>query len=369
MAVNFYENHNRAVAGTRLFLALSSVRRIVTAAPIALVAIAATWSAALADEGGVSFWLPGFFGSLASTPQQPGFSLASIYYHTDVSATGNAALSREITIGQFNPSLNVSLNANVNAKADLGVFAPSYVFATPFFGGQASVAVIGIYGRNDTSLNATAAATLGPLSVARSTTLSDTTTGFGDLIPQFAVCWNSGVNNFMTYLTGDIPVGKYDLSDLANIGIGHGALDGGVGYTYFNPQTGQEFSATFGLTGNFKNQSTGYTNGLDSHLDLGVSQFVTKQLQIGAVGYVYDQLTPDSGCAPILCPLELRVVGFGPQIGYIIPMGTMQGYLNVKGYKEFDAQARPEGWNMWVTFVLSPAPAAAEAPSPPILRK
>jgi hypothetical protein len=50
-----------------------------------------------ADENGVSFWVPGFFGSLAATPQQPGWSLASIYYHTDVSGSGNIALSREIT--------------------------------------------------------------------------------------------------------------------------------------------------------------------------------------------------------------------------------------------------------------------------------
>ena len=34
---------------------------------------------AAADEGGVSFWLPGLFGSLAAAPQQPGWSLASIY--------------------------------------------------------------------------------------------------------------------------------------------------------------------------------------------------------------------------------------------------------------------------------------------------
>ena len=43
---------------------------------------------AKADEGGVSFWVPGFFGSLASTPLQPGFSLGSIYYHTDVKGGG-----------------------------------------------------------------------------------------------------------------------------------------------------------------------------------------------------------------------------------------------------------------------------------------
>jgi hypothetical protein len=36
---------------------------------------------ATADEGGVSFWVPGFFGSLAAVPQQPGWSLVNIYYH------------------------------------------------------------------------------------------------------------------------------------------------------------------------------------------------------------------------------------------------------------------------------------------------
>jgi hypothetical protein len=80
----------------------------------------------LADEDGVSFWIPGFFGSLAATPQQPGWSLASIYYHTDVSGSGNIAVSREITIGQFNPSIDANINANVHAIADIGFVIPSY---------------------------------------------------------------------------------------------------------------------------------------------------------------------------------------------------------------------------------------------------
>jgi len=39
-----------------------------------------------------------------------------------------------------------------------------------------------------------------------------------------------------------VPVGAYDSTRLSNIGIGHGAIDAGVGYTYLNPQTGHEFS-------------------------------------------------------------------------------------------------------------------------------
>jgi hypothetical protein len=284
----------------------------------------------LADEDGVSFWIPGFFGSLAATPQQPGWSLAAINYYTDVSASGNAAVAREIRLGRFNPTIDISASANVHSKVDLQMLIPTYVFATPFFGGQASASLIGLYGVNDTALNATA--TTSPIPFTRSIDLQQTTSGFGDLIPQFAVRWNAGVNNYMAYLTGDIPVGKYSSSDLANIGIGHGALDGGLGYTYFDEKAGHEFSAVAGLTGNFRDPSTGYTSGLDFHLDWGASQFLTKQVQVGLVGYVYEQLTPDSGCAPILCPFESRVIGIGPQFGYIFPVAGMQGYVNLKGY-------------------------------------
>ena len=33
----------------------------------------------------------------------------------------------------------------------------------------------------------------------------------------------------------------------------------------------------------------------------------------------------------------------------------VQGYLNLKGYYEFDARDRPEGWNVWATLAFSPA--------------
>lgn len=46
-----------------------------------------------ADESGVSFWIPGFFGSLAATPSVPGWSWAT-YYHTDVSSGAGAAFPR-----------------------------------------------------------------------------------------------------------------------------------------------------------------------------------------------------------------------------------------------------------------------------------
>lgn len=76
-------------------------------------------------------------------------------------------------------------------------------------------------------------------------------------------------------IAGDIPVGSYDPKRLSNIGIGHGAIDDGGAYTYLNEKTGTEASATLGVTENFKNTSTNYTNGRDSHRDLGAAQFLS----------------------------------------------------------------------------------------------
>ena len=104
--------------------------------------MAIAWSqAARADEGGVSFWVPGFFSSLAAAPQVPGWSLATIYYHTSVSAGGDVAFARQVGPGLLNVNFTGNVNANLNADADLGLAIPQYVFATPVLGGQAAVAM------------------------------------------------------------------------------------------------------------------------------------------------------------------------------------------------------------------------------------
>jgi hypothetical protein len=56
----------------------SFAERLGTACLTLFVALACAAGSARADEDGVSFWIPGFFGSLAAVPQQPGWSLTSI---------------------------------------------------------------------------------------------------------------------------------------------------------------------------------------------------------------------------------------------------------------------------------------------------
>ena len=92
---------------------MKQVVHIKLAKQIALCALAAATSfaakPAIADEGGVSFWVPGFFGSLAATPQVPGFSFANVLYYSQVSAGGNVAFAKQVPLGNININFNGNL--------------------------------------------------------------------------------------------------------------------------------------------------------------------------------------------------------------------------------------------------------------------
>ncbi len=304
--------------------------------------LASVPQSASADEGGVSFWLPGFNGSLVAAPGTPGWSWIQAYYHTQPSVGGGKQLSGG---GQIRVGLDVA--------ADLAFFGPTYTFAEPVLGGQAAFSVLGLGGQMRASADAVlAGGGGGVISVNR----TDTLLAFGDVFFQGTLKWNRGIHNYMTYWMTSAPVGSYNSNRLANTGIGHSAIDGGFGYTYFDPSKGHEFSYLMGLTYNFENKDTNYRNGVDFHVDWAASQFLSKQSFIGIGGYLYNQLTGDSGSGATLGPSHSRVAGIGPQIGYVFPIGEdKQGALVLKGFWEFAAQHRAEGWNAILALSITPA--------------
>jgi hypothetical protein len=187
------------------------------------------------------------------------------------------------------------------------------------------VGAIGIYAVVDTSLTGTVtgalATPLGTLPFSRFDTISDSVTGFGDVLPIATLRWNAGVHNYMTYITGDIPVGAYDQFRLSNVGIGHGAIDAGGGYTYLNPQTGHEFSGVLGFHLQFRESIDPVSKRRRHALRLG-RLAVLEQFLIGAVGYVYKEVGCDSGSGDHVGCFQSQVVGMGPQLGFIIPLST-----------------------------------------------
>ena len=295
-------------------------------------------TAARADEGGVSFWLPGQLGSLTAVPGEPGWSMPMLYIHTDVDAGGERTFTR-----------GGRLVAGLDARADLGLVVPTYTFAQPVWGGQAAFG-IGIGGGH--MKDGIHGSLTAPGGVVVSGEVGDSRTGFTDLYPMATVKWNRGTSNYMAYLAGGVPVGAYTQGRLANLGTNHWSVDAGGGYTYLNPKEKLEFSAVAGLTYNFENPDTNYKNGIDGHIDWGASYFVSPTMHTGLVGYFYHQFTGDSGDGARLGDFKSRVNAVGPQVGWFFEGGGKKYYANLKALSEFGAKNRPEGWSAWLSLVV-----------------
>ena len=212
-----------------------------TSGLLALVTMLSPWVSAQADEGGAAFWMSGSYFFSAAVPDQPGWSIPTqIYYYTG-SAGRNERFQRGNTV-----------NLGLSSQLVLASVTPTWDPNTKWLGGQPSLSLTVGGGWNSTSADISISTETGTQTLNR----SDSIWGGMDLSPQAQIAWSRGNNNWMTYITGNIPTGAYNSQRLSNIGLGHGAIDAGAAYTYFNPQTGHEFSVTTGLTYNFINPST-----------------------------------------------------------------------------------------------------------------
>ena len=294
----------------------------------------------------MSFWLPGEYASMAAVPPAPGWSLTLMPYYY----SGRMEESRVLPQGLI-------LSSGTETQSPLLYVQPGYAPATKVLGGQAFFGLVFGAGGNRTQADTAVSFA----SMSRQFDTSGSKTGGTDLSPYASIAWDDGAHNWMAYLTGNIPVGAYNSQRVANLGIGHGAIDAGGGYTYFNPQSGHEFSAVLGFTYNFENPDTDYTNGVDAHLDWDVSQVLSGNWQIGLAGYVYYQLGadryPTAGAlgalrAQALGDFRSRVAAIGPELGYVFNINGTQVSLNVRGYREFWAQNRPEGYTLFAALGL-----------------
>jgi hypothetical protein len=288
-----------------------------------------------ADEGGVPFWLSGEYSSMSAVPPVQGWSVIVLPYVYN----GSAEKTANFQHGQ-------SINAGVNARESLGLVQLGYATEEKLLGGVPYIGVAWGPGANTTTAFASLTGTKYEANRANSTT------GVTDLYPQASLSWNKGNDNYMTYLTGDVPIGTYNPATLSSLGIGHAAVDVGGGYTYLNNTTGLEYSGVLGATYNLMNNQTNYQNGVDSHFDWDLSHFLSEHWQVGIAGYVYYQLTADSGSGDLVGAFKSRVAAAGPEVGYAFNVNNKPAYANLRFYKEFWAQNRVQGYATIATISI-----------------
>ncbi len=319
---------------------MSTDRLLRNLAAVAVVLLVA--QPAAGDEGGVSFWLPGQFGSFAAVPAAPGWSLGAVYYHASTNASGNKQFVR-----------GGRIDAGLDVTADLLFLAPSYAFAEPVLGGQLGLQVTGVYGRAKVDTTGTLT---GPGGTALTGAQSDSNTGVGDLYPMASLKWNRGVHNFMAYAHGR--------------GSGRLLRQGSPGEHRHQPLGA---GPRRGLHLPRRQEGPRALRGVRLHLQLGEPGHELQERQqlaprLGGVavpvgdlprragGILLHQLSGDSGNGATLGGFKSQVAAIGPQAGHFFPVGGQKWYVNLKGCYEFDAKYRPEGWNVWLTLAIPLSP-------------
>jgi hypothetical protein len=296
----------------------------------AAIAVLSAIGEARADEGGASFWIPGQYAqNLAATPPSPGWSVPVTLYYYSGRAPGSAGPNSAVTPGTRSQSWQLSAT-------------PTWAPEAKLLGGQPALMLSAGVGSNATELPATGAS--GPE--------SQTVGGATDLAPAATLAWQRGNDSWMVYLTGNVPVGSYASARLSNVGIGHGAFDGGSVYTYDSDATGRSFSAALGVTYNSTNPDTHYRSGIDSHLGLSAMFPLAGGVRAGLSGYVYYQLTGDSGGGDACGSCKSRVAGVGPQLNRTFNVGRQSWSANVRGYWEFRASNRLQGTAWFATVAI-----------------
>jgi hypothetical protein len=295
-----------------------------------IFAIFFTLNFSFADEGGSSFWYCGQFASLVAVPKNPGWNIDSKIYYFD----------------EQNTSLNQTFNGEIQTEditSQTGLFflEPSYTPNTQWFGGQPSFTLAQGYGHGFSTASFTYNGS--------EKNLSQNIWGLSNMYPFMEIAWKNENYNWLVYLMGGLPVGNFDPYNISNLGTGHYAIDLGFGYTYLNKESGWEGSGLLGFTYNFINPQTNYKNGIDSHLDYAISNFLSPNWELGVVGYVYYQLTDDKGN---LGPFKSKAAALGAEGTYYWKSGEYEMNFNLRGYYDFWTENRLGGFSMYAVFTV-----------------
>ncbi len=272
-------------------------------------------SGAMATEGGGGAYAGGGQGFLAGVLPPPGFYFIEYaqHYTADKLMDGNGN------------RLPVNLNLNVSAAVQRFLWQSDI----PVLGGH-----LGAY-------------TLIPL-VHASVGGAQSRNGLGDIVVAPFISWHFN-KNFHMASSFDIvmPTGQYDKSTLVNLGRNYWTFEPVVALTYLT-DNGMEFSGKFMYDFNTENSDTNYKSGQEFHFDYAVGQHFGKWTA-GLVGYVYKQVTGDSGArdtiySPNVGSNKGQVFAAGPGLRYDAKNGVS---IEARWNKEFEAENKTEGNRFW----------------------
>jgi hypothetical protein len=321
------------------------MRTVLVSTLAALVAVA---PAARAVEGGLGAYLLGSRDSLAGIAAPPGDYLTTDVIYID----GSVSFL----------SLGGAVLTDVTSTAWLLKLSYTHSFASRLGGGQPVVTFTLPVVSGELKFD-------GDLSNGLGGSFRDDATNFGDLVVTPSLGWSDGNRHWLVAASIFAPTGYYEEAsvDLAtrevnaiSFGKNRWAIMPTAAFTYLNPETGREFSASAGVTFSLENEATDYQTAPEFQLEATAMQHLPNGLALGLTGYAYQQLGDDSGAGAEQMraltgarSLQARVFGLGPVVTWNTQVGGMPLSLKAKYVPEFDAKRRFESNVFWVTLGLT----------------
>ena len=289
-----------------------------------------------AAEGGLGFYLLGSKTSLAGFVPPPGMYLADFNYYYRGSTDINFNIGGVAVVG------------GVDAEAYIKLFNGLWVAPEKVLGGHAAFSIAVPIGWKSVSAGAGIVGGPGP-----GVGFDVDDTHIGDPVLGASLGWHEGNWHWSIGSLLNVPIGYWERGDVTNMGFNRWAADVTGAVTYLDMKSGLELSAAAGFTFNGENQDTGYKTGTEFHLEGAVMQHFSKSFAVGLQGYLYQQVTGDSGQGTqFLGDFEGRVIALGPAVDFSFNLGTTHVSGNLRYFHEFDVENRLEGDAGYLNFVI-----------------
>ncbi|TAL03387.1 MAG: transporter [Verrucomicrobia bacterium] len=303
---------------------------------LALATVCATTVSTHAEEGAGGHYVPGATASfIDALPGKPAIVVANAFTYYD----GKASVGRPIDFGG-----QLTLNAHATCYADSLVG----VYETPLqlLGGNYAVSAVIPFIWLDVK------GTVGPAN------RSDSASGLGDItLYPFMLGWTNGPDlKYDVRLGIYAPSGDYTAGKLANTGRNYWTFEPAVSVSWLSTKIGTEVTVFAGVDFNTKNTATDYESGTSFHLEGTIAQHLPLGklgiIGVGANGFLYQQISADSGSGATLGDFEGRTAGVGPVISFITKVGGHDLAAEVKWLPELNVEKRLKGDTVWFKLGL-----------------
>ena len=317
----------RRRSAAAIFLVLS----ILASSPVSQV-----WGA----EFGTGLYMLGYQSSMAGYLPDPGFYVRNDLY----------VYQGNVQIVPFARRIEVDLRSRLITD----LVAATYVTPLEIFGAHYAVGLIWSSATNSFLKGTLAAQTRFP-ALNRLLTRSEegSYTGVSDLvITPVNLGWHLGQFHIMAFGNVYAPVGSYNPNRRLNTGLNRVAVEPNAAVTWLQPKYGQEVSLSLGYTMNFQNPATHYTTGQEFHLEYFLGQHLPKGFAVGLAGYIYQQVTADTGAGASLGAFHGQTIALGPCLTFSSKIAGHAIGVNARYYNEMKVKNRFDGQAFFLTLSL-----------------